>query len=135
MNHLKKLALILTSVYFFAGNCLLPQGDFSVLLQLPAMYQHCQLTEDPDMDMADFITDHLLNFDELFSKSEASDEHELPHNPVPFHTTTAPDFFCVSVPEIILLPAVKPAAQKQCSYHSPYFSRLNRHEIFQPPRA
>jgi hypothetical protein len=132
---LKKTLLILTALYFLLGNCLIPQGDFSVLSQLPAMYQHCQRTEDPAMNLADFITDHLLNLDEVFNESEEADEHELPHNPVPFHTTNATVFFCVHVPQIILLPADKPVVQNQADYHSPYFSRLNQHEIFQPPRV
>ena len=41
-----------------------------MLSQLPAMYQHCQRTEDPEMNLADFITDHLLNLDEVFNESE-----------------------------------------------------------------
>ena len=132
---MKKILPILAAVYFLAGNCLLPRGDFSAISQLPAMYQHCLHTEDPDMNLADFITDHLLNLDELFNESDEADEHELPHSPVPFHTTNATVFFCVNVTQIILLPAENPVIQNQGNYHSPYFSRLNQHEIFQPPRA
>lgn len=131
---MKKGLLILTATYFLLGNCLLPQGDFSALTELHSMYNHCQRMEDPDLNLVDFITDHLLNLDEVFSEEEA-DEHELPHNPVPFHTTAAPDIFCVAVPEIIILPEEKPVIQNLAAYQSPYFSRLSQHDIFQPPRA
>lgn len=113
----------------------MPQGDFSAIAHLPAMYHHCQSTEDPDMNLADFITDHLLNLDEFFSDTKETDEHELPHNPLPFHTTSAPDFFCVHVAQIILLPAEKQVIQSQGDYNSPYFPRINQQKVFQPPRA
>lgn len=132
---MKKGLLILTATYFLLGNCLLPQGDFSAITELPSMYHHCQKTEDPDLNLFDFVTDHLLNLDEVFSEEEKPGEHELPHSPVPFHTTTAPDFFCVAVPEIIILPEEKPVMQNLAPYQSPYFSRLSQHDIFQPPRA
>ena len=132
---MKKGLLILTATYFLLGNCLLPQGDFSTLTQLPSMYHHCQRTEDPDLDLLDFITDHLFNLDEVFSEEEEAGEHELPHNPVPFHTTTAPDIFCITVPIIIILPEEKRVMQNLAAYQSPYFSRLSRPDIFQPPRA
>jgi hypothetical protein len=57
-------------------------GDFAVLADLPAMYQHCKSTEDKDMTPLDFMTDHLVNVDGLFDKHQNSDEQK-PH--VPFH--------------------------------------------------
>jgi hypothetical protein len=132
---LSRFFLILTAIYFLAGNILLPQGDFAALAQLPQMYQHCKTTEDPDMDMADFITEHLLNLDNIFCKEEDTDEHELPHNPVPFHNTAASTFYFIQEPETIAFEMAQPVVQNLPAYHSPYFSRLNTHKIFQPPRV
>jgi len=80
---MKQAAAVFILSYFFLGSFILPQGDFSVLPQLPKMYQHCKLTEDPDMNIFDFVTDHLLDFDSAFGIHE-TEENEKPHSPVPF---------------------------------------------------
>ena len=61
----------------------LPEGDFALLTQLPALYQHCKDTEDPDMNFIDFITDHLINIDGIFDKHLAGDDQK-PHKPFKF---------------------------------------------------
>jgi hypothetical protein len=55
-------------------------SNFSVLPDLPEMYNDCRLHEDKDMTMVDFFTDHLLNFDGVFDKHENGDEQK-PHTP------------------------------------------------------
>ena len=59
-------------------------GDFSMLNDLPEMYDHCKATEDKDMTPLDFITDHLLNIDGLFDKHENGDKQK-PHSPAQNH--------------------------------------------------
>ncbi len=132
---ISRFILILTSIYFLAGNILLPQGDFSALSQLRGMYDHCKTVEDPDMDMMDFVTEHLLNLDDMPEDDDEADEHELPHNPIPFHTTTASIVYYISEPETISFKTEQPVVLDQSEYHSPYSPRLNTHKIFQPPKA
>ena len=69
--------------YFFLGSMVLPQGDFSVLPQLPKMYQHCKSVEDADMNLIDFVFDHLMGIDGSFDQHENGD-HEKPHSTTPF---------------------------------------------------
>lgn len=87
------------------------------------------------MNLIDFVTEHLLNLDEMPEDNDEADEHELPHTPIPFHTTTAGFVYCINEPEIISFKIEQPVATDQAQYHSPYFSRLNTHKIFQPPRV
>ncbi len=135
INMLNRFILILTSIYFLTGNVLLPQGDFSALSQLRDMYHHCKTVEDPDMNLGDFVTEHLLNLDDMPEDNDMADEHELPHNPTPFHTTTTSIVYYINEPEIIPFKTEQPVVLNQPAYHSPYFSRLNTHKIFQPPRV
>jgi hypothetical protein len=132
---LSRLFLILTGIYFLAGNILLPLGDFAALAEMPQMYQHCKTTEDPDMDVLDFVTEHLLNLDNIFNKEEDTDGHELPHSPIPFHTNIASTFYFIPEPEIISFETAPVIVFNQPVYHSPYFPRLSTHKIFQPPRV
>lgn len=130
-----RVLFILTSIYFLAGTILLPQGDFSALSQLKDMYHHCKTVEDPDIDLADFVTEHLLNLDDMEEEEDDADEHELPHNPIPFHTNTVGVFYYANEPECISFNTAQTVVQDQAGYNSPYFSRLNTHRIFQPPRV
>lgn len=132
---LNRFIFILTSLYFLTGTVLLPQGDFSAISQLRDMYHHCKTSEDPDMNLADFVAGHLLNLDEIFEDGTEPGEHELPHSPTPFHTTTAVVAYYVNRTEIIAFETKQAGIVNLPEYHSPYFSRLNTHKIFQPPRA
>ncbi|MEZ5012714.1 MAG: hypothetical protein R2794_00325 [Chitinophagales bacterium] len=80
----KRLTALCLLSYFAFGSMLLPQGDFSVSVDLPAMYRQCKATEDPDMTPFDFIKDHLLNIDGAFDAHDHGDEQK-PHQPVAYH--------------------------------------------------
>jgi hypothetical protein len=58
----------------------LPSADFSIIPHLPELYAHCKATEDKDMNIADFITDHLMNIDGMFDAHDNGDEQK-PHEP------------------------------------------------------
>jgi len=62
----------------------IPEADFSLLDQLPAMYYHCKATEEPDMNLIDFITDHLININGILDKHLPGD-NQKPHQPFQFH--------------------------------------------------
>ncbi len=64
--------------FFCFGAIVLPDADFSVIKELPKMYQNCKETEDNDMTFVDFITDHLVNIDGFFDKHDKGDEQK-PH--------------------------------------------------------
>ncbi|MEI7801314.1 MAG: hypothetical protein WCI97_01590 [Bacteroidota bacterium] len=80
---MKTIFSISILAYFFLGSMVLPQGDFSVLPQLPKMYQHCKSVEDADMNLVDFVFDHLMGIDGSFDQHENGD-HEKPHSTTPF---------------------------------------------------
>ena len=77
-NAVKKISLICLAAYFLVGQMLLPNSNFAVLPNLPAMYAHCQATEDKDLTVFDFITDHLINIDGVFDEHDNGDEQK-PH--------------------------------------------------------
>jgi hypothetical protein len=75
-----KVFLTFFLVYWSFGMFILPNGDFSALSDIPAQYQHCKETEDKDLTVFDFITDHLINVDCLFDAHDKGDEQK-PHKP------------------------------------------------------
>ena len=67
---MRNLFYILLFLHYSIGTFFLPMSNFSILSNLPKMYEHCKETEDKDMTVIDFITDHLLNIDSVFDKHE-----------------------------------------------------------------
>jgi hypothetical protein len=82
---LKKIAVLILTIYYAFGIFCLPMSNFSALKDLPQMYQHCKATEDKDMAPFDFLTDHLINIDGIFDKHDNGDTQK-PHNPSPAHS-------------------------------------------------
>lgn len=132
----KKIGILIIAAYFLLGQMLLPNGDFAVLPNLPAMYAHCQATEDKDLTIVDFITDHLINVDGVFDAHDDGDEQK-PHIPFSFtHLTLG--FSLISErfdPQIIrstmllnLGDKYSLPASKQCFYQGNYGA-----SIFHPP--
>lgn len=111
-------------------------GDISTLIHLPDMYSHCKTTEDPNLDLADFVAEHLMNLDGIFEAHESKEIEDKPHqttNSISYKTTTE------IAPKIIVLefktnPVFDYSNQKETPFfknkiyfYNPYFS------IFRPP--
>lgn len=76
--------------YYSIGSIVLPSADFSIIPHLQELYTHCKETEDPDMNMADFITEHLMNLEGHESEEE---EGERPHEPFDHKVNSSFSFF------------------------------------------
>lgn len=81
---MRKIIYYILSIHFLFGAIILPQSNFNLLVQLPEMYNHCKTTEDKDMNVIDFLTDHLINIDCIFDKHDNGD-HQKPHEPFKYH--------------------------------------------------
>jgi hypothetical protein len=81
-SKLKKLLSIQFVLFYVLCTFLLPMGNFSILADIPEMYQHCKHFEDKDMTPFDFITDHLICIDSLIDSHKDGDEQK-PHQPLP----------------------------------------------------
>ena len=76
-------------IYYTLGVICLPLGNFSTLVRLPAMYDHCQATEDPDLDLADFVFEHLMNLDGIFEPHEQEEDGDKPHQIVDYYQSNS----------------------------------------------
>ena len=75
------MKIILTKfliTFYSLGTIFFPMSNFSIIGNLPKMYDHCKATEDKDMTPLDFLTDHLINVDSLFDKHDNGDTQK-PH--------------------------------------------------------
>lgn len=49
-----------------------------MIQDLPKMYQHCKETEDANLTIVDFFTDHLIDLDYIFEEKHQNNS-EKPH--------------------------------------------------------
>ncbi|WP_366182714.1 hypothetical protein [Flavobacterium ovatum] len=80
---MRKTFYIFLFVYYTLGVICLPLGNFSNLIHLPEMYDYCKVTEDPDLNLGDFIVEYLMNLDGVFEDDETEDD-DKPHQMVEF---------------------------------------------------
>ncbi len=106
-------------------------GDFAVMQDLPEMYRHCKSTEDKDMTMIDFFTDHLLNIDGVFDKHEKNDEQK-PHQQLPGIHQSHISFCFLSVEKSKLIKAVI-VRVKRTNNNDDFFHSDVITKIFRPP--
>ncbi len=90
-----KVLFTLFIIYWSFGMFILPEGNFSALSDIPAQYQHCKETEDKDLTVFNFITDHLINVDCLFDAHDQGDEQK-PHKPFPYNQHSITGIFLIT---------------------------------------
>ena len=126
----QKFFVALLLFYFATGTLLLPQGDFAALPDLPKMYAHCKATEDSDLDIFDFVEEHLLMLDDLMG--ETPEPQDKPHQPVQFHHIFAP--VTVAVRQQVAI-AKEPILKEKT--HSPILNEVYLSDypasVFRPP--
>ena len=112
----------------------LPEGDFSTLPDLPKMYTNCKAAEDPDMDLPDFITEHLLEVDGLFGQWAPDEPNEKPHQPVQFHHQFVPITFVARHLKIELNQPLVAETKQPRLVNEVYLSDYSA-AVFRPPIA
>jgi hypothetical protein len=134
---MKKIAHIFLLIYYTFGTICLPMSDFSTLSDLPKMYEHCKATEDKDMTVIDFITDHLVNIDGLFDNHENGDEQK-PHKTIDYtiHHTVCQIFQEINTIEFKNSNSFVSHKQiKKSNYKNSLYSFNIMAYIFRPPIA
>jgi hypothetical protein len=132
---MKKIAHIFLLIYYTFGTICLPMSDFSTLSNLPKMYEHCKATEDKDMNVLDFLTDHLVNIDGLFDNHENGDEQK-PHKTIDFtiHNTVCQIFQEINTIEFKNSNSFVSYKQiKKSNYKNSLYSFNIMASIFRPP--
>jgi hypothetical protein len=128
---LRSAAILLFCCYFLLGKTLLPQGDFSLMADLPAMYKQYQAIEPPEeVGVFDFVVDYLLNGEEL----EAHDPHEkpIPFESVQFQHEANPLTFIVSYYSFPV-PKTHALITKHFIKNDALIPPAHYNELFRPP--
>lgn len=104
------------------------------MTDLPEMFRHCRDTEDPDLNVFEFLTEHVSAIGQLMEGIDHDDEEsdDKPHVPVAYHSQLQVSYiaqrFTARIEKpVISIPKVFAPATEQV-YISAYIS-----SIFRPP--
>ena len=130
-----KVFLTFFLVYWLFGMFMLPDGDFSAISNIPQQYKHCKETEDKDLTVWDFITDHLINIDSLFDSHDKGDEQK-PHKPFQYNQHSITGTFLITKKITFLQKTVPIPTKNVFGFPSPTNYSFNfLASIFHPPVA
>lgn len=127
----KSIAVIFLACYFLAGSVILPLSDFSLMKDLPGMYNAYCKVKSGTPDVIDFVGDYLLGGKDLFGHNT----HDAPvkaDGSIQFqHQANTSLFFTqhfYRLPFLQVKPVVIYPVHRFLFYTSDYQS-----ELFRPP--
>src|ERR1700712_4267773 len=87
---LKRITCGLLACLFLTGSIMLPMGDFSLVRDIPKMYQnYTKITSQEEMGIVDFIGDYLFYGKQIFGHNE-HDKIPAKGNEVQFQHQASP---------------------------------------------
>ena len=131
---LKRITCGFLACLFLTGSIMLPMGDFSLMRDIPKMYEnYSKITSQEEMGVIDFIGDYLLYGKQIFGHNE-HDKIPAKGNEVQFQHQASP-LNIVFLHRTINL-SVAPVATLTHPIHSPIFYTGDyRNTLFRPPLA
>jgi len=130
----KRITCGFLALLFLAGSIMLPLGDFSLLRDIPKMYQnYSKITSADEMGVIDFIGDYLLHGKQIFGHNEhdkvpaKGNEVQFQHQATPLNIVFLRNKVTLLTTSIVM---TTHPAHIQVFYTGNYRTRL-----FRPPLA
>ncbi|MCR8557382.1 hypothetical protein KXD93_07000 [Mucilaginibacter sp. BJC16-A38] len=130
----KRITCGFLACLFLTGSLMLPLGDFSLLRDIPKMYQnYIKITSQEEADVIDFIGDYLMYGKQIFGHNE-HDKTPDKGNEVQFQHQASPLNVLFSHSPVKVL--IAPVAILTHSSFIPHFTTSDYcNELFRPPLA
>jgi hypothetical protein len=130
----RKIICYIFAGFFLFGSVVFPLGDFSLMRDIPKMYEnYTRVTSGEEVGAFDFIGDYLLHGKDLFGHNE--------HDKIPAkgcdiqfqHQASAPN---VMVGQLHLVPFIAPVTLlSHAPFTALFYSSDYRNKLFRPPLA
>ncbi len=101
------------------------------------MFQHCKATEDRDLNVVEFLVEHVSGIGQLIEETEhefeEEEEGDKPHAPVQFHFEQQQQIICFH--QSIKVPSIKPTLALSLNTVSTDEAHISDYisKIFRPP--
>ncbi len=133
MRYLKKITILFLLSYYSLGIVLFPMCDFSTIQDFPKIYQHCKTTEDPNLSIIDFFTEHVVDFDKFLEEKEPNSK-EKPHQTQMHHISNSFVQVCTQQPSVITkLNCPNHFTEKKYSQYFNNYCFIFYNKILHPP--
>jgi len=131
---IRRITAFLMAGLLLFGSIALPLGDFSLLKELPRMYQAYEKVVSPDeKGVLDFVGDYLLNGKDLLGHNQ----HDQPSKPGDLQFQHSAVFATIIQPDAPLISRLLPASAEP-DHHAVYLpAALSDYHpsLFRPPLA
>jgi hypothetical protein len=130
----KRMTCGLLACLFLTGSIVLPLGDFSLMRDIPKMYQnYTKITSEEEMGVIDFIGDYLLYGKQIFGHNE-HDKIPAKGNDVQFqHQASAPNIVFLYHMSTLFVETVAIATHQ--THYTIFYTGDYRNALFRPPLA
>jgi hypothetical protein len=130
----RKLIALWMACFILGGSILLPLGDFSLMRDIPGMYQsYTKITTPEELSIFDFIGDYMLHGKELLNHNK-HDKPQSATNNVQFQHLASPLNAVLSAFHSCILPP--PDNRKRQTVCNKLMATSDYHrELFRPPLA
>ncbi|MCR8561991.1 hypothetical protein KXD93_30330 [Mucilaginibacter sp. BJC16-A38] len=131
---IKRITCGFLACLFLTGSLMLPLGDFSLLRDIPKMYQnYTKITSEEEAGVIDFVGDYLLYGKQIFGHNE-HDKIPAKGNEVQFqHQASALNI--VFLHRTINLITASVAVTTQPVHTSVFYTGDYTNQLFRPPLA
>jgi hypothetical protein len=129
----KRIAAFWMMGQMLFGSIALPLGDYSMIKELPRMYQAYEKVVSPDeKGILDFIGDYVLNGKDLLGHNQ----HDQPSKPGALQLQGSPSFAVALQPSLTLPQPLLPSSGTRPSRHHFSAALSDYHpSLFRPPLA
>ncbi len=137
---MRKLPVIFFMLFYCTGTLLFPMGDFSCAKNICGVYDQCR-SEDPDINLPDFVFEHLLNLGSIlehFEHDADGEENERPHEPFQQLQSISQTLVIISQPLQFEAESItfSPREKETYSAYADYFIPSDfLTKVFHPPSA
>lgn len=112
-----------------------PHADFSVIGDWPEIYNHCKATEDKDLNLIEFITEHVSPIGQLIEcvEHDMGDNEDKPHVPMKVSSLSGTVMYCQTMQPLPLQSCYQPYTKPITGFKNKLFSTHHLTLVFRPP--
>lgn len=110
-------------------------GDFAMLKDLPEMFRHCKATEDRDLNIFEFLTEHVSPIGQLIEsvEHEPEEDGDKRHEPIQSIHCGQTIVFIISQSAFTVTQFYRIDAKQHPIHNDTFFASDYVSKIFRPP--
>lgn len=132
---LKRAFNIFILAFYTFGTLYFPMGNFAMLKDLPEMYRDCKTTEDNDLTIFEFLTEHVSPIGQFIEnvEHEPEEQGDKPHEPFQNITCEHTNIFVIYQFAFSMTQIYQIEVKQHPIHNDVFFASDHISKIFRPP--